>query len=315
MAEKNQSLTEISRSLNSLTVASRMSEIIRQAHLEQMAAIQRVTEVTRQAQLAQFDAINKLTSQYSTALLTFKVPNIVLDLPTFDFARITSALQPSLALTKAMEEIRRPLALAQLDFLSNISTPKLDLSAIAGGLAQESRLIGEFDGTDDSETDIEVAEFEPVYERFSLVQLLPLRVLDAIAEQPELMRGLDPRDFEKLVAELLNSLGFENIILTPRSGDGGRDVLATKFTAGIPLLFSFECKRYANKIGLDIMRGLLGSVAHGPTKANKGVLVTISSFTSGASDFIVSEPLVDGKDFNDLVGWLSTYKDGQPIAG
>jgi len=279
--------------------------------------------------------IANISDQYSSILKLSSpsFPNEFLT-PNIDIDRLNAMLRPSIDFAQQFKEISAPLSALQIDFLQNISI--LTFDNVLKQLTVDSRIIGEFEldfedhessesseessesssessSSESSSETSESSEFsdliEAVHQRFETVQFLPVTLLDAIADNPQLMRGMEPRDFEKLVAHLLESLEFENIILTPPSGDGGRDVIATKFVAGIPLLFSFECKRYSNKIGLDIMRGLLGSVAHGPTKVNKGVLVTTSTFTSGAEEFILSEPLVDGKGFQDLVSWLNVYKD------
>ena len=86
------------------------------------------------------------------------------------------------------------------------------------------------------------------------------------------MRNITPRQFEEFIAKLLSELGFNDVILTPRSGDGGKDVIASHSVQGIPITFYFECKKYAegNKIQLDTMRSLLGTVAHDSRKVNKG---------------------------------------------
>lgn len=257
--------------------------------------------------------INRINEQYASIGRASQVtiPTELL-MPNVDYARITAALQPSLDMARLFRQFSAPLTLMQADYLRTLRQLTPSFKTVIEQLSGEARLLGEFEATsqDDSElsseADSETSEI--VIERFQLVRFLPITVIDAIAANPELVRGLDPRDFEKLIADLLATLEFENIILTPCSHDGGRDVIATKFISGIPLLFSFECKRYDAKIGVEIMRGLLGSVAHGHTKANKGVLVTTSTFTRDARDFIVSEPLVDGKDFNDLVVWLNVYK-------
>lgn len=141
-------------------------------------------------------------------------------------------------------------------------------------------------------------------------RLLPVRIVGAIRKRPEGMRELSSREFEKFVAELLHDMDFDEVILTPRTGDGGRDVVATKWVNDVPVIFSYECKRYAEhrKIGPHVLHALLGTVTRGPTKSNKGILVTTSSFTSGAQDLILTEPLLDGKDFDDLVNWLTCYR-------
>ena len=124
------------------------------------------------------------------------------------------------------------------------------------------------------------------------------------------MREVQPREFEYFVAYLVDEVGFRNVEVTPRSGDGGRDIVAVKNINGIPLIFSFKCKQYKpdNKIRLDTMRALLGTVTHDRTKSNIGVLVTTSYFTKGSREFILSEPSIDGKDFDDVVKWINDLK-------
>lgn len=141
------------------------------------------------------------------------------------------------------------------------------------------------------------------------VEFAPLRLLDQILRSPELMRALSPHEFERFVATLIDKLGFEDVAITPRSGDQGRDILAVKRVLGIPVLFAFECKRYGpdKPVGVGLLRALYGSISHGPTKANKGILVTTSRFTSGARRFILTEPSLDGKDFSGIVEWLKEY--------
>ena len=87
-------------------------------------------------------------------------------------------------------------------------------------------------------------------------------------------------------------------------------MVATQQVNEIPVLCAFECKRYAedNRVGVAALRGLLGTIAHHRTKANIGVLVTTATFTRGSREFIISEALIDGRDFNDIVKWLREYK-------
>lgn len=134
-------------------------------------------------------------------------------------------------------------------------------------------------------------------------------MLDRILRDPVSMRSLDSRDFERFIATLIDQLGFEDVVITPRSGDQGRDVIATITVQGIPILFAFECKRYSEKnpVGPDIVRALLGTVMHRHTRANKGVLVTTSNLSPAARNFILTEPLLDGKDFDDIIEWLKEY--------
>ena len=144
--------------------------------------------------------------------------------------------------------------------------------------------------------------------RSVIVQYLPFKILRAITENPYLMKGLEPREFEELIAELLNQHDFKNIILTERSGDGGRDVIATKRFMNVPMLFAFECKQYSKNVGVEKLRTLLGTISHSRTKANIGVLATTANLTKGARDFVAHEPMLSALEFNDLVEQISAIK-------
>ena len=146
-------------------------------------------------------------------------------------------------------------------------------------------------------------------DRLRQVEFAPICVLDRVLRDPETMRALEARDFESFIAALVDELGFENVVLTPRSGDEGRDVVATMTVHGISMVCAFECKRYAQDrpVGPDIARALLGVITHGSTRATKGIVVTTSSFTPAATKFILTEPSLDGRDFDGVVKWLQTY--------
>lgn len=141
------------------------------------------------------------------------------------------------------------------------------------------------------------------------VGFVPIVLLDRVIRNPTILHQISARDFEALVATLIEEFGFEDVTLTPRSRDGGRDVLATKRPAGIPILFAFECKRNApdRPVGVDVARALFGTIMHPSTRANKGVLVTTSRLTPDAWRYIVTEPSLAGKEFTDVVGWLHEY--------
>ena len=145
------------------------------------------------------------------------------------------------------------------------------------------------------------------------VDFAPITLLNRALKDPQAMHSFSSRQFEDFVAQLADGLGFEDVAVTPRSGDEGRDVLAAKRVHGIPILFAFECKRFAptRAVGVSFARALLGVVTHGDTRANVGVLVTTSRFTRGARRFILTEPSLDSRDFEGVVDWLREYADSQ----
>jgi restriction system protein len=53
------------------------------------------------------------------------------------------------------------------------------------------------------------------------------RLLDELKRDPAFLHRYDPRQMEELVAAANDTAGYD-VILTPRSGDFGRDVIATR---------------------------------------------------------------------------------------
>lgn len=143
-------------------------------------------------------------------------------------------------------------------------------------------------------------------QRLQKTQFLPITDVLAIRKDPRLMREISPRKFELLIAEVLNGLGYENILITDESGDGGIDVYATKRVDGVPVIFGFECKRYAekNRIQVGVLRSLLGSITQQTTNVTVGVLVTTSFFTKGAVKFFAQNAKIQGRDFDGVVDWI-----------
>ena len=254
-------------------------------------------------------------------------------IPSAEIAKRVQAIQGSIP------DLQRfiassPLFTQSIQPLPDIaSLTGIDFEAVSRAFTQISRnfatanFLGEFglaeeDRSRDPEAleeqvDQQIIELAPgdAYERLKIVRFVPVTTLDQIAHDPEIMRALSSRQFESFVAGLIEKLGFEDVVLTPPSRDGGRDILATQTVHGIPIMFAFECKKYApdRPIGPAIARALLGVISHGETRATKGVLVTTSYFTKATNDFILTEPKLDGRDFDDVVEWLREYSSLHPM--
>lgn len=140
------------------------------------------------------------------------------------------------------------------------------------------------------------------------VQPVSQRLMELLAERPEMMHELAPREFEEVVAELLSRMGCD-VQLTPRTGDEGRDILAVMPTPLGRILLVVECKRYAphRPIGPGIIRQLL-YVADRKDQASLAMLATSSLFTRGARRLERQNRwrLVLG-DFHDISMWLKQY--------
>jgi Restriction endonuclease len=128
-----------------------------------------------------------------------------------------------------------------------------------------------------------------------------------LAEHPDKMQFLDPRVFEKLVAKLLNELGYETV-LTPRSNDGGFDIRAYQKTQIGTVLTLVECKRYSPErpVGVGIVRALRG--ASDLVRPSMAMIATTSRFTAGAREYVAQIPFqMTLKDNADLTAWLREY--------
>ena len=267
------------------------------------------------------DSIEPLRADLQRSLDQSRVPIQALDLARQlqAFQASMPDLRPVLATSQALEDAIRPLPdLRSVVASSEWSRVGASLSALSAAIGTAD-YIAELDFSDDESPPehgdglaeqaeqqlIEIAPAEAL-EKLQRVDFAPITLLDRVARDPRMMRALGARDFEGFVATLVEMLGFEDVVLTPRSGDDGRDVLATKRIHGISILCAFECKRYAadHPVGPDIARSLLGVITHGATRATKGILVTTSYFTPAANKFILTEPSLDGRDFDGIVAWL-----------
>ncbi len=100
------------------------------------------------------------------------------------------------------------------------------------------------------------------------------------AADPSLLQQLSPIQFEELIAGAFEREGY-SVVLTPRSGDFGRDLIATsKGLGAIKVLGSV--KRYApgNLVTAEQCRSLIG-VLSTDLSASKGIVTTTSDFAPG----------------------------------
>jgi restriction endonuclease Mrr len=135
-------------------------------------------------------------------------------------------------------------------------------------------------------------------------------LLDELRHQPKLMRELQPRRFEELVADMFARRGCK-VKLTPATRDGGVDIYAVEHHAFGESLYLIECKRYGEnrKVGVEPVRGLYAVTE--AKRATRGILVTTSFFTNDAIAF--ASPLeyrLALRDFDALCEWLAAMKPG-----
>jgi restriction system protein len=129
----------------------------------------------------------------------------------------------------------------------------------------------------------------------SIVELLGpawKAVLDALEKDPEALLRLSPRQMEELVAASYDAAGFDEVVLTPRSGDFGRDVVATKHDR-FRIRIIDQVKAYApgHRVTANDVRALSG-VLHGDPRATKGIVTTTSTFAPGIATDPFIAPLI-----------------------
>jgi restriction system protein len=132
-------------------------------------------------------------------------------------------------------------------------------------------------------------------------------MVKALKKRPEDVFSLSPREYEKLVAELLNDLGYE-VELTKATRDGGKDILAYLKTEAATVLTLVEAKRYraTRKIGVELVRTLYGTLCD--YQANSAMMVTTSSYSPDAKTLAKKHPYqLSLKDYTDVIGWIQRY--------
>ncbi|MXX75679.1 MAG: restriction endonuclease [Holophagales bacterium] len=125
--------------------------------------------------------------------------------------------------------------------------------------------------------------------KIGLAPDLPVGVADQIEEQnrhvqAQLLaraRGSSPDGFEQLVAALLEAMGFEDVEVTSRSGDGGIDVRGTLVVADVVRLrMAVQAKRWKQNVQKPVVQQVRGSLgAH-----EQGLIITTSGFSKGARE-------------------------------
>jgi restriction system protein len=84
--------------------------------------------------------------------------------------------------------------------------------------------------------------------------------------------------WEEIVAGAYKRAQYDEVILTPRSGDHGRDVIATRRGVGsVKILGSVKAYKPGHLVSYDDVRALIGVVTADPT-ASKGIITATSDF-------------------------------------
>ena len=121
-----------------------------------------------------------------------------------------------------------------------------------------------------------------------------------------------PREFEEFIAGAYIRSGWKDVVLTPASGDLGRDIIVTATIPGVGAIHIVDqLKAYSagHRVTADEVRSLVGVLAR-DRNVSKGIVTTTSEFAPHVyeefRDFIPSR--LDLKNGEDLRAWLLGLK-------
>jgi restriction system protein len=140
-------------------------------------------------------------------------------------------------------------------------------------------------------------------------------ILALIQRSPETIYDIGWRKWEEIVAGAYSQQGFE-VILTPRSNDKGRDVIATmKGLGSIRIVDQVKAYRPGHVVTADEVRSMVGVLTLNPN-VSKGLVTTTSSFAPGVltdADIARLRPYrLELKDGAALLEWLRNTAAANP---
>jgi restriction system protein len=126
---------------------------------------------------------------------------------------------------------------------------------------------------------------------------------DSSSDLLNIIKSLPPDGFERLCQRLLRESGFQQVIVTGRSGDGGIDGIGTlQVNPFVSFNVLFQCKRYQGTVTPSQVRDFRGAMMG---RADKGIVITTGTFTLEAKkearrDGVPPIELVDGEALVEL---------------
>ena len=119
------------------------------------------------------------------------------------------------------------------------------------------------------------------------VNLPWFEIINNIKNDPSIVYQLSPEKWEEIIAGAYKLAGFDEVILTPRSGDLGRDVIAIKKGIGqVRIIDQVKAYKPKHLVTANDVRALMGCLHN--DGAAKGFITTTSDFAPK----IKSDPLI-----------------------
>ena len=164
----------------------------------------------------------------------------------------------------------------------------------------------------DNILDHEVNDEDPIDERIRIVAFAKKVNNEVATELLDKIRNINPYFFEKLVIDLLDTMGYVgpngNSMVTSKSNDGGIDGIINQDPLGTNTVY-VQAKRYKedNIIQRPDIQSFYGALAG--FNADRGVFITTSRFSNSAIEYAMRQGivLVDGIQLTDM---MLKYKVG-----
>lgn len=135
------------------------------------------------------------------------------------------------------------------------------------------------------------------------LDLIDLALYRALTAHPELLKTLDWRTFERLLADILETFGYV-VELQRGTKDGGVDIFALRSDHFGQHRYMIQAKRWTNRVGVEPVRQLLFLQGH--HHATKSCLATTSAFTEGAWDLAAQYRWqLELRDFDGIREWVT----------
>lgn len=95
-----------------------------------------------------------------------------------------------------------------------------------------------------------------------------------------IIKALPPEGFERLSQRLLRESGFQQVVVTGKTGDGGIDGIGVlQINPFVSFNVLFQCKRYQGAVTPSHVRDFRGAMMG---RADKGIIITTGTFTTEA---------------------------------
>lgn len=132
-------------------------------------------------------------------------------------------------------------------------------------------------------------------------------IIDHRTRLLNILKSLPANGFERLCQRLLREAGFQKVVVTGKSGDGGIDghgVLQVNPFLSFQVLF--QSKRYKGAVTVHQVRDFRGAMMG---RTDKGIIITTGTFTTDAMNEATRQgvppiELVDGEKLLDMFEYL-----------